>query len=121
MPHPLPGSLCGSRLGADWTSDGTLGLQRTRAPGVLGQQPALNGPFDQVFQALDQRTGQPIANTPYRITLESGRVFLGVTDDQGRTQKVGADRAQTATLEIPYDGNSPSTPDTGKQYHTCSR
>jgi len=121
MPYALPGSLCGSRLGDAWVDDGTLGLQRGRTPGVLGAQPALRGPFDQVFQALDQQTGLPLADTPYRITLESGRVFLGVTDSQGRTQRVGADRAQTATLEIPYDGDSSSDADPGQQYHTCSR
>lgn len=121
MPHFLPGPLCGSRLGAHWIDDGTLGLQRSCLPGVLGQRPELNGPFDQIFHVIDQQSGRPIANTPYRITLESGRVFLGATDALGRTEKVGADRAQTATLEIPYDGNSSSTADTGQQYRTCSR
>jgi hypothetical protein len=34
---------------------------------------------------------------------------------------VGADRVTTATLEIPYYGNSTSNPDTRKQHDTCCR
>jgi hypothetical protein len=121
MPNFMQSPVCSSRLGSDWIDDGTMVRQRSSGPGVSGSVPALYGPFDQHFRVLDSRTGQPIANTPYRIRLSSGREFLGVTDMFGHTQKVGADRVTTATLEIPYHGNSTSSADTGKQYDTCCR
>jgi len=119
--HRLPGPLCSSRLGPDWIDDGTMVRQRTDAPGVLGRVPALCGPFDQHFLVLDSRTGRPIANTPYRIRLSSGREFRGVTNMFGRTLIVGSSHFETATLEIPYRGNSTSSVNAGDQHHTCSR
>ena len=116
-----PGVLCSARLGTHWIDHGTLHRSRSSEPGPQGLIAALSGPFDQVFQALATGTGKPIANTPYRITLESGRVFLGITDGLGRTARVGADRAQRATLEIPYHGDNPGPADTRKRYDACSR
>jgi hypothetical protein len=121
MPNRLQGPVCSSRFGTDWIDDGTMVRQRNSAPGVLGRVTALYGPFDQHFRVLDSRTGQPMANTPYRIRLSSGREFRGVTDLFGQTRKVGADQVTTATLEIPYHGNSSSSVDPGKQYDTCCR
>jgi len=121
MPSRMPGVLCSSKLGLQWIDQGTMHRSRASEPGIQGRVPALYGPFDQVFQALDIVTRTPIAHTPYRITLDSGRTFLGVTDARGCTARVGADRAQRATLEIPYDGDSPGTADTGVRHYTCSR
>lgn len=121
MQNQLSGPLCASRVGTNWIDDGTMGRQRSGEPGVCGHVSALHGPFDQHFQVLDCRTGRPIANTPYRIRLASDREFRGITDKLGYTRKVGADRVQTITLEIPYHGNSTSSVNPGKQYDACSR
>ncbi|MFY7939919.1 MAG: DUF2345 domain-containing protein, partial [Burkholderiaceae bacterium] len=62
----------------------------------------LNGPASMPLQAapetalynemlvLHDKKGRPVANFPYRITLGNGRVISGITDSQGRTQRVGS-------------------------------
>lgn len=121
MPTGQRNVLCCSHLGADWIDKGTMSLTRSSASGVCGLVPALHGPFDQQFKVLDSTTGRPVANTPYRIRLEDGTQFFGRTDFFGLTHRVGANRAQMATLEIPYHGNSPGTADSGEQSSPCSR
>jgi hypothetical protein len=111
MPNRLPGPLCTSRLGTEWNNDATMGRQRTSAPLVLGHGSALFDPFDQHFRVIDFRSGQPITNTPYRIWLSDGKEFRGLTDVFAHTVIVGADRVQTAKLEIPYHGNNSSSVD----------
>jgi hypothetical protein len=46
---------------------------------------------------------------PYKITLATGQVFEGETDDSGHTEKVFSTQAQTATIEVPYYGNTHDT------------
>ena len=121
MPTRQPGVLCSSNLGDDWIDIGTMSRTLSGSPGVCGLVPALHGLFDQQFKVLDSLTGRAVANTPYRIRLENGEQFSGMTDMFGLTQRVGANRAQMATLEIPYHGNSTSTIDSSEQPSTCSR
>ncbi|WP_354335075.1 hypothetical protein [Undibacterium sp. GrIS 1.2] len=54
------------------------------------------------FQLRADRTGLPSANTRYRITLENGKEFIGVSDAGGMTQLIHADSPITAKLEAPY-------------------
>jgi uncharacterized Zn-binding protein involved in type VI secretion len=71
--------------------------------------------FDLFFLVKNEKTGVLSVDTPYKITLEDGREFLGVTDAAGHTQKVFSDFAQKATIEVPYydhsDTHAPSESD----------
>lgn len=60
--------------------------------------------YDMVFKVLDDKSGQPLAAVPYRITLDNGRTFTGTTDAAGLTEKVAATYAAQARLEAPYYG-----------------
>lgn len=64
--------------------------------------------FDR-YVVLRDKSGSPHKNMPYRITLETGQVFEGVTDEAGHTEKVFSTTAQTATIEVPYYGNTHDT------------
>ncbi|WP_343547425.1 PAAR domain-containing protein [Ralstonia sp.] len=62
--------------------------------------------YDLFFHAKHEKTGADLCHVQYRITLEDGRQFLGLTDEKGHTQKVAADTVLTAKIEIPYYDNS---------------
>jgi uncharacterized Zn-binding protein involved in type VI secretion len=68
------------------------------------------GRYDLVFHVKHERTGKNLCQVRYKITLEDGRNFIGVTDEAGRTQKVSANAALTARIEIPYYDNSTTDP-----------
>ena len=71
------------------------------------------------FLVRDQATGAPVAGVPYRLTLESGKALEGVTSATGLTQTISADSALTATLEVPYYGDSSDNVDAGIGHDTC--
>ena len=56
-----------------------------------------------------EKTGKPMVNTPYKITLDNGREFTGKTDEKGLTQKVSADYPAQATLIAPHHNNEAYT------------
>lgn len=58
--------------------------------------------YDLQFLVRGDKTGKPMANTPYKITLDNGREFTGKTDKNGLTQKVSADYPAQATLIAPH-------------------
>lgn len=76
--------------------------------------------FDQHFVVRDRATGKPLANIPYRISLTNGHSITGKTDSGGLTSKIGADMPLTATLEVPYYGDSGSATDTDRGRDACS-
>lgn len=65
--------------------------------------------YDLFFHVKQAKTGKSLSNVPYRITLEDGREFQGMTDENGYTEKVFSDSAQIAKLEAPYYGNDSAT------------
>lgn len=79
-----------------------------------------SGPYDQYFSVRDARTNKPLPNVAYRITLDDGRVYEGITDSSGLTTKVFSDSAQIATIEAPYYGDNTGTTDSNDGYDTCS-
>ncbi|WP_444633182.1 PAAR domain-containing protein [Cupriavidus oxalaticus] len=54
---------------------------------------------DQRIQLLDEISGQPLMNWRYRVTGENGQ-HEGLTDSEGFTTRVFADRATTVRLEV---------------------
>ncbi|MGQ5524849.1 PAAR domain-containing protein [Chitinimonas sp. PSY-7] len=65
--------------------------------------------YDMHFLVKDKKTGQPLRQIRYKITLSNGKTSLGYTDDNGLTQTVSADSALTATIEAPYYDNDPAS------------
>jgi type VI secretion system secreted protein VgrG len=55
--------------------------------------------FDQQVRAVNELTGDVIPGLPYKITTADGEVFFGVTDDDGKTQRVASIEAQRFTVE----------------------
>jgi len=76
--------------------------------------------YDLFFHLKQAKTGQSLANVPYRITLDDGREFEGFTDENGFTEKVNSSSAQIAKLEAPYYGDDSATyPDFGSDACGC--
>jgi uncharacterized Zn-binding protein involved in type VI secretion len=59
--------------------------------------------FDQHFFLTDEVTGEPLTNRFYRLTW-NGRTIEGHTDDSGLTERVEADSAVEAKIEIYPEG-----------------
>lgn len=111
IPIALEGMLtsCGAALVAS-QRNARVAIDHTAAAG-LAFGPAVEGmlddhhsdaspkDYDQHFEVLDEVTGQPMANRRYRITVD-GLSFEGVTDSEGRTQRILAKDAMQATLEV---------------------
>jgi uncharacterized Zn-binding protein involved in type VI secretion len=75
--------------------------------------------YDLQFQLNGKDGGQPMANVPYKITLENGEEITGITDVNGLTQLVSNNSAIMAKLEAPYYGNSRKQINTGIGQDTC--
>ena len=75
--------------------------------------------YDLHFLVKDEKSGNPLANVPYRLTLETGQEITGVTDPQGLTKTIGADSALTAKLEVPYYGHSSSDSYAHDEHGAC--
>ncbi len=57
--------------------------------------------FDEAFVLIDQTTGEPLSNIPYRIRRANGNWEEGKTDNQGRTHVIlGAD---SENLDIEFE------------------
>lgn len=71
----------------------------------LAQRPtektASKNQFDLQFLLTDSNSGKPKPYTPYQITMESGKVIRGVSDESGLTKKIFADSPLKATIEAP--------------------
>lgn len=65
--------------------------------------------YDLFFHVKRANTGNSLSNVPYKITLEDGRIFTGITDGKGYTEIVSSDYSQDAKLEAPYYGDSSNT------------
>jgi len=74
--------------------------------------------FDMFFHAKDESNQTSLANVRYRIVLDDGREFIGVTDKNGHTEKVTSDYAQNAKIEIPYYDHCHA--DSTIESNTCS-
>ncbi len=73
--------------------------------------------YDLFFHAKHERTGKDLCHVRYKISLEDGRQFIGLTDENGYTQKVSANTAQIARIELPYYDDS--TTDTSSEPEPC--
>jgi uncharacterized Zn-binding protein involved in type VI secretion len=69
-----------------------------RPPASLAQAAKEPAKYSGAFRAVDETTGAPIAGLPYRIELPDGSTIRGVTDDDGNTERVTSDHADTIKL-----------------------
>jgi uncharacterized Zn-binding protein involved in type VI secretion len=84
-----------------------------------GHQPAEYGlAFDQTV-LLKDKTGKPLCDMPYRITLADGRTVVGVTNASGLTEKIYSNTGDVAHVEAPYYGNTERPADTTHGPDTC--
>ncbi|MGZ8314938.1 MAG: type VI secretion system Vgr family protein [Telluria sp.] len=50
--------------------------------------PKAKGIYNEAFVVLDEQTGEPMPNVPYRLESAGGAVIEGITDAQGRVERV---------------------------------
>lgn len=58
--------------------------------------------YDIQFLLQDPKTGRTKAKVPYKLTLDTGEIVTGVSDDQGLTKKLSSTSPIFATIEAPY-------------------
>lgn len=58
--------------------------------------------YDMHFVLEGEQSGKPLANVPYKLTLEDGTEILGKTDKKGLTEKISAAYPAIATIIAPY-------------------
>lgn len=109
MPVALEGHKisCGAVLISSSPNSGRADSGGSSSAPIFGQNAATNRndalhqqAYDQHFLLINDQTTTPMENIPYRITLSDGRIFEGVSDKNGLSQKVSADTALVATIEI---------------------
>lgn len=72
-------------------------------PGSAGSSlelPKAQDLYDEQFVVRDKTTGEPLPFHPYRIERSDGQVFTGVTDESGRTLRVGSAGPQPLKLFV---------------------
>lgn len=69
------------------------------ASGVMPEDPLFN--YSARYTLLNERTGAPLANTPYTIKGANGQVVSGKTDALGRTLTVRTEKQDSLELGIP--------------------
>ena len=89
-------TACGAKLIAtqqqmfidDGGGAGGSGEGGSGAPAAVEKKES--GAYQGRFRAVDEQTGQPVANRAYVISLPDGSTLKGVTDADGYTQQVSA-------------------------------
>lgn len=77
-----------------------IGTSHSAAAFIPPTPLALSGQFDEYFILSHSVTGEPLAEHPYRIETESGKVLTGVTDANGKTQRVTSSKAESVSLRL---------------------
>ena len=76
---------------------GSAASESTAQVRSFAEQPARH---DEQFTLRDQQTGNPLTSVVYRITSSSGAVYGGMTDENGRTQRIQVGGAESLRVEI---------------------
>ncbi|WP_175991760.1 PAAR domain-containing protein [Burkholderia stagnalis] len=86
------------------TGGGGQATTQTAKQSVVESVPA--AVHDEQFALHDADSGQPLANIHYRIRTSSGRIFNGVTDATGHTQRITTTDAESLYLHIVRNENA---------------
>jgi type VI secretion system secreted protein VgrG len=57
--------------------------------------------YNQAFVVKNEETGEPMAHVPYRVESEGGATITGITDAQGRTQRLFTSKQEQLKLFLP--------------------
>jgi type VI secretion system secreted protein VgrG len=57
--------------------------------------------YDEQFVVKDEHSGEPLAYTAYRLVTDDGDIFHGVTDAQGKTERIA--HAKNKKIRIYFD------------------
>ncbi|MET3383053.1 PAAR domain-containing protein [Variovorax paradoxus] len=66
--------------------------------------PAPKLPHDEQFVLLDMKTAKPLANVAYQIKTESGEIISGLTDAEGKTQRITTTLPEQLVFSIVHQG-----------------
>ena len=91
------GSITHGTAGVWDMNAATIAMDGAKSLPVALMVPPTKDPFNEMFVLKDKK-GNPVANFPYQIELENGRVVRGVTDEMGRTQRVGSGVARSGLI-----------------------
>jgi len=58
--------------------------------------------FDQQFTLRDRATRQPLGRVSYVITNPAGEILKGITDEDGKTQRIKTSASETLNLKIQH-------------------
>ncbi|WP_250500964.1 PAAR domain-containing protein [Caballeronia sp. GAWG1-5s-s] len=98
------GCSCGvnrARAGADASFFFESGNRVVRGSATASKPSLIPTPiYDQQFVVRDHETRQPLSGVRYRIRSNAGRVFEGMTDRAGRTERIKTEQLESITLEI---------------------
>ncbi|WP_431824297.1 hypothetical protein [Burkholderia sp. F1] len=85
----------------------SMSFTTEQAAGLTGQRKsefrsasANSVEYGERYFLSDADRGQPLSGIRYRIRTASGRIFSGVTDSSGHTQRVATSSAETLQIEI---------------------
>jgi type VI secretion system secreted protein VgrG len=59
--------------------------------------------YNEAFVVVDEETKQAMAHVRYRLASASGVQIEGITDAQGRTQRIFTSKSEVLTLHLPKD------------------
>ncbi|MBB2334021.1 type VI secretion system tip protein VgrG, partial [Escherichia sp. 93.0816] len=65
-----------------------VNAQKMGATSYTSSVPDFPGGYSEFFVAHDNKTGQPMPDTRYRITTGKGIIYSGVTDSEGKTAEI---------------------------------
>lgn len=77
-----------------------IGNSHTPAPFVAPLPVEIQWPFNEHFVINCQDTGKPLAGVEYTLKTASGKIVNGVTDKDGKTQRVFSATAEAVELVI---------------------
>lgn len=55
--------------------------------------------FDEQFHIVNVH-GEPVSNTPFRVTGSNGQIWVGTTDAEGLTPRIEAPEGVDFTVEV---------------------
>lgn len=56
--------------------------------------------YDEQFTLREHRTGDPLPDIPYRLRTNSGHLVAGITDKNGKTQRITTKSKEKVIIEI---------------------
>ncbi|SAK92432.1 hypothetical protein AWB75_06540 [Caballeronia catudaia] len=94
---PPPVFYAERRMWQSFTSEGGTHVERRSGPSSSSAAKELS--YDELVVLRDEG-GNPVAGLRYKLIVDDGRVFEGVTDSQGATQRVYADSRIGIVVEL---------------------